>query len=71
MRTLVPGCTSFDVERTDDKTLVIQSKAPDIFSCDDVGPIHFAYTFRTCNHPIRVSFRVVRVFRGLTIRFSG
>jgi len=49
MRALVPGCTSFDVQRTDDKTLVIQSKAPDIFSCDNVGPIHGAYARRTCN----------------------
>jgi hypothetical protein len=49
LRTLVPGCTSFDVERTDDKTLVIQSRAPDIFSCDEVGRIHFAYAFRTAN----------------------
>ena len=49
IRTLVPGCTSFDVERTDDKTLVIQSKAPDIFSCDDVGPIHAAYACRAVN----------------------
>jgi hypothetical protein len=46
---LVPGCTSFDVQRTDDKTLVIQSKAPDIFSCDNVGPIHAAYAFRALN----------------------
>jgi len=49
LRTLVPGCTSFDVERTDDKTLVIQAQAPDIFSCDEVGRIHFAYAFRTAN----------------------
>ena len=49
LRTLVPGGTSFDVQRTDDKTLVIQSKAPDIFSCDNVGPIHGAYVFRTAN----------------------
>jgi hypothetical protein len=49
MRTLVPGCTSFDVQRTDDKTLVIQSQAPNIFSCDNVGPIHGAYVMRTAN----------------------
>ncbi len=49
LRALVPGCTSFDVQRTDDKTLVIQSKAPDIFSCDNVGPIHGAYVCRTAN----------------------
>jgi hypothetical protein len=49
MRALVPGCTSFDVQRTDDKTLVIQSQAPDIFSCDNVGPIHGVYVCRTAN----------------------
>jgi hypothetical protein len=49
MRTLVPGLTSFDVERTDDKTLVIQSQAPDIFSCDNVGPIRDAYACRAFN----------------------
>jgi hypothetical protein len=49
LRTLVPGCTSFDVERTDEKTLVIQSKAPDIFACDDVGPVHKLYAVRFSN----------------------
>ena len=49
LRALVPGCTSLDVQRIDDKTLVIQSKAPDIFSCDDVGPIHVAYLCRFGN----------------------
>jgi hypothetical protein len=49
LRALVPGCTSFDIQRTDDKTLVIQSQAPDIFSCDNVGPIHGAYVYRTAN----------------------
>jgi hypothetical protein len=49
MRTLVPGLTSFDVERTDDKTLVIQSKAPNIFFCDNVGPIRGAYACRAFN----------------------
>jgi hypothetical protein len=49
LRALVPGCTSFDVERTDDKTLVIQSKAPDIFFCDNVGPIHGVYVCRMAN----------------------
>jgi len=49
LRMLVPGCTSFAVQRTDDKTLVIQSKAPDIFSCDNLGPVHLAYVFRNLN----------------------
>jgi hypothetical protein len=46
LRVLVPGCTGFDVQRTDDKTLVIQSRGSNIFSCDDVGPIHITYAFR-------------------------
>src|SRR5208282_5235670 len=37
-RTLVPGGADFDVRRTDDKTLVIQSRAPNIFSWNDLGP---------------------------------
>jgi hypothetical protein len=45
LRTLVPGCTSYDVQRTDDKTLVIQSHGSNIFSCNDVGSIHIAYAF--------------------------
>jgi hypothetical protein len=49
LRALAPGCTSLDVQRTDDKTLVIQSKAPNIFSCDEVGPIHLAYLCRFGN----------------------
>jgi hypothetical protein len=49
LRALVPGLTSFNVERTDDKTLVIQSKAPDIFFCDNVGPIVGRYTLQVCN----------------------
>ncbi len=49
MRMLVPGCTGYDVERTDDRTLVIQAKGADMFSCDEVGRIHFAYAFRTAN----------------------
>jgi hypothetical protein len=48
-RTLVPGCTGFDAQRTDDRTLVLQAKAPDIFSCDDIGSVHAIYVFRTSN----------------------
>jgi hypothetical protein len=60
LRTLVPGCTGFDVERTDDKTLVIQAKGADIFSCNEVGRIHFAYGFRTAN----LSFGTPRCKQG-------
>ena len=53
LRVLVPGCTGFDVQRTDDKTLVIQSQGSNIFSCDDVGPIHIAYALSACNQLLR------------------
>jgi hypothetical protein len=43
LRVLAPACTGFDVQRTDDKTLLIQSHGPDLFSCDDLGPLHIAY----------------------------
>jgi hypothetical protein len=43
MRTLLPASTSFEVKRTDDNTLVIQSHGPDIFSCDDMGALNAAY----------------------------
>lgn len=49
LRTLVPGCTSFEVERTDDKTLVIQPQAPNIFACDEIGPVHKLYALRFSN----------------------
>jgi hypothetical protein len=49
LRVLVPGLTSFDVQRIDDKTLVFQSQSPDIFFCDDVGPISGRYLCRTFN----------------------
>jgi hypothetical protein len=42
-RTLVPGGADFDVRRTDDRTLVIQSRAPNIFSWNDLGPVHHFY----------------------------
>ena len=67
LRTLVPGCTSFDVQRIDDQTLVIQSKAPDIFSCDDVGPVHLAYVFNACS----VAVGVPRSKRGDRHDFGG
>jgi hypothetical protein len=48
LRVLVPGCTGFDVQRTDDKTLVIQSQGANIFSCDDIGPVHIANALSAC-----------------------
>jgi hypothetical protein len=49
LRTLVPGCTTFEVERADDKTLVARPKTPNIFSCEDVGPINPLYALRFSN----------------------
>lgn len=49
LRTLVPGCVSFDVERSDEKTLIIQSKGSNIFSSDEVGPVNPLYAIRFSN----------------------
>jgi len=49
LRTLVPGCTGFEVRRIDDATLEIQSLGSNMFVCDDVGPVHLAYVFRMAN----------------------
>ena len=49
LRVLVPACTSFDVQRTDDKTLVIQSHGSNILSCDDLGSFHVAYALNACD----------------------
>jgi hypothetical protein len=54
LRALVPGGTGFDVQRIDDRTLVIQSRASDIFSCDDVGSVDIAYALSACNVAIGV-----------------
>ena len=70
IRALVPGCTSFDVQRTDDKTLVVQSQGPDIFSCEDMGPIHAAYFCRTLNMSVggaKLGKGERRVLPGLTV----
>ena len=70
VRALVPGCTGFDVQRTDDKTLVVQSKGPDIFSCEDVGPKHVAYLFRIFDLSLggpKFGKGECRVLRGLTV----
>ena len=49
LHVLTLACTSFILQRTDDKTLVIQSRGSNIFSCDDVGPIHLIYALSAFN----------------------
>ena len=49
VRALAPGWTGLDLRLTDDKTLIIQSQGPDIFSCDDFGILHPAYAISGFN----------------------
>ncbi|HWD18277.1 MAG TPA: hypothetical protein VHB20_03280 [Verrucomicrobiae bacterium] len=49
VRALAPASVGLTVQRTDDKTLVMQSLGMDLFSCDDLGPAHIAYFFSACN----------------------
>ena len=46
MRILVPALRPSQIQRADDKTLVIKSKKGDFFSCDKLGPMHPAYLFK-------------------------
>jgi hypothetical protein len=48
-RTLVPGCSSLTIQRTDDRTLVIQSRATNLFACEDLGPYHVGYAMAAWN----------------------
>jgi hypothetical protein len=50
LHVLAPACTSLEVQRTDDRTLVIQSRDSNIFSCDDLGPVHIAYALNAADH---------------------
>lgn len=43
LRVLAPAGTGFEIQRTEDKTLVMQSLGSNLFSCDDLGPAHLAY----------------------------
>jgi hypothetical protein len=67
IRTLVPGGTDFDVRRTDDKTLVIQSRSPNIFSWNDLGPVHRVYAVSACNTAIGVPQCKRCSLNGLTV----
>ena len=66
-RTLVPGGADFDVRRTDDKTLVIQSRAPNIFSWNDLGPVHHFYAISAGTTAIGVPQCKRCSFDGLTV----
>jgi len=49
VRALAPAGTTLTLQRTDDKTLVLRSLGPDLFSCDDLGPAHLDYFFGAAN----------------------
>ena len=50
LHVLAPACTSLDVRRLDDKTLVIQSRGPNLFCCDNLGAIHIGYCLNAADH---------------------
>jgi hypothetical protein len=49
IRLLVPVTTGFEVTRPDASTLILTTKAIDLFDCPPLGPIHAAYALKTCN----------------------
>ena len=66
-RTLVPGGTDFDVRRIDDKTLVIQSRTSNIFSWNDLGPVHHYYAISAGTTAIGVPQCKRSSLDGLTV----
>jgi hypothetical protein len=71
IRALVPGCTGLELKRTDEKTLIVQTRASDIFACDDLGAAHVAYLFNSLDgivvgrRPWKPGDR--QILRGLTV----
>ncbi|MHC4105168.1 MAG: hypothetical protein ACYSR9_09520 [Planctomycetota bacterium] len=53
IKVLTPALRSLEVFRADERTLIIKSKGGDIFSCDDVGPMHITYCAKTFNDLFR------------------
>lgn len=49
VRALVPGFRTIEINRADENTLIIKTKAGDVFSCGDIGPMHIAYVFKLFN----------------------
>jgi hypothetical protein len=66
-RTLVPGGADFDVQRIDEKTLVIQSRASNIFSWNDLGPVHPHYAISAGTTAIGVPQCKRCSINGLTV----
>lgn len=53
LRSLLPACTGFEVERTDDQTLVVRPAGSDIFSADSKKPLHISHVFATIDEYFR------------------
>lgn len=45
LRSLLPGCTGFEITRVDERTLAAKPIGPNIFHCESVGKVHCAYVF--------------------------
>jgi hypothetical protein len=53
IKILTSALRFLEVYRADERTLIIKAKGGDIFSCDDIGPMHFAYFAKTFNDLFR------------------
>ena len=71
IRALAPAYTALEIERTDEKTLVIRSKENNIFTSVQSSPLHFSHTFATADRLFYSSrmFEKSRrfVLEGLTV----
>ena len=53
LRSLVPGCTGFLVQRTDARTLLVRPNGPNVFHFRDVGPLHVSYVLARIDQMFR------------------
>lgn len=49
IKVLAPAFRTLEVQRPDEKTLIIKAKEGNLFSCGDIGPMHIAYMFKLFN----------------------
>lgn len=49
MRALAFAYTALEIERIDEKTLLVRSKEDNIFTADQSSPLHFAHAFAVCD----------------------
>ncbi len=71
IRALIPGYASIQLQRTGEKTLVVQTSVRDMFTCEELGPSHMSYGCNSVDGVVVGRRRWTpgdrQVLRGLTV----